>query len=314
MRKLLSYVVLILIAVGSFVCLFNTFYGKGYSNKIVNIVFTTDINYKDYLKTTLRSAIANKNKDSVYNINILCVDLTESERKKFKKFTSKNVRINLIPVTLKSIEHVGNYKISYKITRADLFKFFMPELFPDLDKILYIDADTAIVGDLTKLYNTYLGNKFIGAVYKCTKEKKNDHLYDKFYYMRKFRRYNCGVILFNLKQWRENDITNKLIDEKNKGTERRLMTQNVFNRVITPDKVRRLSPRNNIFTQWESPRFKSYHFWLSFFPYCITGCSFDSLVKTGTIIHYVDYNKPWDYKDRGVSQYWLQYVKEEDYK
>ena len=40
-------------------------------SKTVNIVFTTDTKYKEYLKVAIKSAIVNKNKDSVYNIIIL---------------------------------------------------------------------------------------------------------------------------------------------------------------------------------------------------------------------------------------------------
>ena len=41
------------------------------NNKTANIVFTSDAEYKNYLKVALKSAIMNKKADSIYNINIL---------------------------------------------------------------------------------------------------------------------------------------------------------------------------------------------------------------------------------------------------
>ena len=315
MKKQSVILILLLIFAGlaCFIYLSNYFGGKNYSNKVVNIVFTTDMNYKNYLKTTIRSAIANKRKDSVYNINILCVDLPQSEREKFKTLESENVNINPIPLSLEAIKDVGNYKISYNVTRADLFKFFMPELFPNLDKILYIDADTIIIGDLTKLYNTDIRKKYLGVVDKCLKTRETGILYNRYRFSKKIRKYNCGVLLYNLKLWRKHDITKKLVEVKNKGLDRRLMTQNVFNNVLTSDKVKHLSPVYNIFVQWDTSYFKGAKLRDAYFPYCITDCSFDDFVKRGVIIHYLDDNKPWNYRKKSVSKYWLQYEKREDY-
>lgn len=283
-------------------------------NNVVNIVFTTDINYKDYLKTTLRSAIANKNENSVYNINIICVDLPKIEQEKFKKFETKNVHINPVSVSLKDIKDVGDYEIEYFVTRADLFKFFMPELFPKLDKILYIDADTVIMKDLTELYNTDLGNKFIGVVNKPLKEFGSVTLFNHDF-PAKVREYNCGVILMNLKLWREHNITKALIDEKNEEKDKELMTQSAFNAVLTQDKIKKLSPVNNIFTEWKDEgTFRSYHFWFAYFPYCIKGCNFKSLLKDAVIIHYISSNKPWNHREDDISKYWLKYEHKEDYK
>lgn len=283
-------------------------------NRIVNIVFTTDNNYKDYLKTAIRSAIANKNKDSVYNINIICVDLPKSEQDKFKKFETKNVHINPVSVSLKDIKDVGDYEIEYFVTRADLFKFFMPELFPKLDKILYIDADTVIMKDLTKLYNTNLGNKFIGVVNKPLKEFGSIKLFNH-EFPAKVWVYNCGVILINLKLWREYDITEALVNEKNEKNDNELMTQNVFNAVLTQNKIKKLSPINNVFTEWKDEgSFKNYHFWLAYFPYCIKGCNFKSLLEDAVIIHYLSFDKPWKNRNNDIAKYWLKYENKEDYK
>ena len=309
---LLTIICLLIIACLIFYCKNNS---KN-ENKIINIVFTTDINYKDYLKTTIRSAIANKNEDSVYNINIICVDLPKSEEDKFRKFESKNVHINPVSVSLEDIKDVGNYEVSYFVTRADLFKFFIPELFPKLDKILYIDVDVAIMKDLTDLYNTDLKDKFMAVVNKPIMEYSAEGytIFGK-YFPKRERHYNCGVMLLNLKLWRENDITQALVDEKNEKNETDLMTQYVFNTVLPQSKIKSLAPINNVFTQWDDVMFKKYHFWFAYLPYCITGvkCSYKNLIKDAVIIHYLDSQKPWKFRENNTSKYWLQYEKKEDY-
>lgn len=45
------------------------------------------------------------------------------------------------------------------------YRLFIPELFPQYDKAIYIDSDTVVNDDIAKLYNTKLGNNLFGA---CT--------------------------------------------------------------------------------------------------------------------------------------------------
>ena len=316
-KKIIFCTIFLCICIISFIYLFlflseNT--KKTDSNKTVNVVFTTDVNYKNYLKTTLRSAIASKNPDSVYNINILCVDLSKKDCNEYKKFEAKNVNINLVPVNLDSIKDVGNYEIEYRVTRADLFKFFMPDLFPDLDKILYIDVDTAIVKDLTDLYNTDLKDKFIAVVNKPIEDYDTILIRGKFY-PKKVRKYNCGVILYNLNLWRKYGISKKLVHKKNIDEERELMTQNIFNNVLPQNKIVKLAPIYNVMIQWyDVAMYKRYFSVFAYFPYCVLhSCRFEKLLDNAVIIHYLDREKAWERRN-DLSNYWLKYVKDEDYK
>lgn len=269
------------------------------SVKPINIVFTTDINYKNYLKTTINSAVKNKNKDSVYNINIIGVDLNNEQLKVFKSFESDNVHINLMPLPLNMLNGIGMYKIDYHVTRADLFKFLMPDLFPNLDKILYIDVDTVILKDLSDLYNTNIGNKYIGVVHKSDSvfiwEKRLWYWVHKPYY-----EYNCGVILYNLKQWRKKNLKNLLIENKNTDQYKGLMSQYTFNNVITKENVFYLSPIYNVLIQWDKELFERNNFKKAYKPYLNKINSIDELYENAVIIHYADKIKPWDAEGKKI--------------
>jgi len=219
-------------------------------NKTVNIVFNTDFNYKDYTKVAIKSAIENKNPDTIYVINILCVDLTQKQRDEFNEFQSKNVYVNTIPLNLSSISNIGNYEVSNHVSRADLFKFLIPDIFKDLDKILYIDSDTLILGDLTKLYNTNVSRYYLAAVMHYVGEGEfrkvsADGTVKKY----GGRTYNCGVLLYNLKKWRDDDIKTKLIEAKSNDFIRDLVTQRAFNEVMPYDKIKSLPQIYNFYSR-----------------------------------------------------------------
>ena len=130
----------------------------------VYLLFNTDRNYKEYTKIAMKSAIENKNYDSVYHIDVLCVDMKEKECIEFKSLSKENVEIRVFPEKLSSIAHIGQYETDKYVTRTDLFKFKFTELFPDRGKVLYIDSDTLIRKDLKKLYNTNISKFYLGVV------------------------------------------------------------------------------------------------------------------------------------------------------
>ena len=276
-----------------------------YNLNPINIVYTTDKNYKDYLKVSLNSLVRNKNKHSIYNINILCVNLTPTESRYYYSYNSDKVHVNVIDMDLNTIKNVGNYEINYHVTRADLFKFFMPEIFPELNKILYLDVDTIILKDVSKLYYTNLGNKYLGVVTKCI---PNHRTYQKFgkNKIKKVYEYNCGVMLYNLKKWRKNNITNQLVEAKNNDETRNLMTQKVFNEVLGPNKIKRLSPIYNVLTQWDEKMFEYCEFRRVNWRFCTTIFSSEDLFRKAVIIHYVDQNKPWK-QNVPYGQIWEKY-------
>ena len=164
------------------------------ADKNIYIVYTTDRNYIPYTKTAVKSAAVNKKPSSRYRISILCVDLTPEERESFKTLETKNVSIKTIPLSIESVQNIAHNPVrKIHISKADLFKFYMAEIFPHIDKILYLDSDTIVRKDLSELFNTDIKDYYLAAAKRPGDE------------------YNCGVLLYNLKKWREDNIKDKLI-------------------------------------------------------------------------------------------------------
>ena len=279
-------------------------------NKTAKIVFTTDKTYQDYLKVTIKSAIENKNADSIYDISILSVDLSTEEMQYFKNMSAKNVTISTIPLEVSSLK-VGNFPIANKrVSRADLFKFFMPEIFEDCDRILYIDSDTLILGDLLDLYNTNMHGKCLGAVIKYVPKYSWIKIIPRIWYVKSVKYdYNCGVMLMDLKQMRKYHITEKLIKAKNTDNNRILMTQDAFNTVIPAKKSYHLSPVYNFITRWRDRDFKSKYFKTIYAPYLDDVNSMAELQKQAIIVHYAGIVKPWNTKGVRFETQWWKYAK-----
>ena len=279
--------------------------------KVVNIyvVFNTDRNYKEYTKVALKSAIENKNPYSVYNIKILCVDLTEKERDEFKDFEARRVKISTVPLKLDSIKNIGKHKIDHYVSRADLFKFFMPEIFPELNKILYIDSDTIILHDLSKLYHTNISRYPLAAVKKNDASVEWEKNEDGSMRVNRIYSYNCGVLLFNLKNMRDNFLTTELIISKNKDKKSKLVTQNSFNDVIPINTIKLLSPIYNTYSRWSSSDFDNWDFKEIYSPFLDNIIDMNDLREHAVIVHFAGAQKPWFNNEIYFADLWWKYAR-----
>ena len=279
-----------------------------YKNHNINIVFTTDINYVPFTKVAIKSAIINKNKDSVYNINVLCVDLPNSECKSFENLKAENANIYTKPLKLESISHIGNYKMEHYVTRADLFKFLMPDIFPELDKILYIDSDVMIQKDLANLYNTDVTDYYLGAVRKFISPTIDVFLFANIFARIEITHYNCGVLLLNLDKLRKDNIKEKLIYAKNHDMFRRLQTQQSFNDVIPYKTTKHLSPIYNAITRISDLDFYMLNFRSLYKPYLNKIYSTNELFDQAVIIHFAGEEKPWNTRNIRYFKQWWNYA------
>lgn len=87
---------------------------------------------------------------------------------------------------------------------------YFQDLLP-VDKVLLLEGDQIVTGNLSELYNIDITNYYIAAV-----DDLQSSAYKKKIGMKTTSPYvNCGMILYNLKKWREDRITEKITEVLN---------------------------------------------------------------------------------------------------
>ncbi|KAM0912113.1 hypothetical protein ACQ4PT_013017 [Festuca glaucescens] len=94
-------------------------------------------------------------------------------------------------------------------------RFYLPEIFPRLNKVLFLDDDIVVQQDLSPLWSIDLKGKVNGAVQTCGEVF---HRFDRYLNFsnpliaKKFDRRACdwayGMNMFDLSEWRKQNITN----------------------------------------------------------------------------------------------------------
>lgn len=180
-------------------------------NREIPIFFTIDDGYAPFLAVALNSAIKNSNPQRRYNAIVLHQDLNETNIAKLKSLETENFKISLTPMKANFDaldDRMSNRLRCDYFTLTIYFRLFIPAMFPQYDKGIYIDSDVVLTSDIAELYDIEIGDNLIGAcndlsiadipplvAYTENAVGVNKHEY-----------INSGVLLMNLKQMREVDL------------------------------------------------------------------------------------------------------------
>ncbi len=185
-----------------------------------NICYALDSNYTEQLSVSLVSILKNSTKEEKFNVYVLDGGLTDEDKQKITELKEvKDFNLNFVRVNPKDFKECPLLKNTnkkfdfYHVTLPTYFRFKLPSLLPNVDKILYLDCDILARTPLEELYNTDVKKYATAMISDVESEKEAKRLNIKKYY-------NAGVMLLNLDYWRKNDIEKKLFDYtvKNKKT------------------------------------------------------------------------------------------------
>ena len=176
--------------------------------KTIPIFFAIDADYAPYLSVAIASLIDNASNDYNYNIHVIYESIREESIKKLKTLETDNVKI-IFSEMKNELESITNRKEN--LLRTDLFtltiyyRIFIPFMFKEYDKAIYIDSDTCIPGDISELYNIDLGDNLFGGCNDISCQD-NEILCEYFETNTgaNIKEYiNSGVLLMNMKKLRE---------------------------------------------------------------------------------------------------------------
>ena len=183
---------------------------RQFEENSINICLASDRNYIKYLAVTLYSIKKNALSNRCYDVNILTPSLNARESKVLTSFSDSNFKIRLFrtnEIIPNELLNNPNAQGSGHITNAAFYRLFIPLIFNQYDKILYLDSDLVVNADVAALFDVditgyliagvrdvelirwYLNDQFIREY--IDKKLQHNDVYD---YI------NSGVLLINIKE------------------------------------------------------------------------------------------------------------------
>lgn len=186
-------------------------------DEIIPVFFSVDNGYAPFLSVALTSIIRNASKKCRYKAIVLYLDLSIQNQRKLAALSTDNFEIQFVPMgnRLESITNqaCNRLRCDY-FTLTIFFRLFIPMMFPEFDKGIYLDSDIVVPGDISELYHTELGENLIGAaadhsvvdVPQLAKYMEYGVGVEKHHYI------NSGVLLMNLRRLREVQLERRFLE------------------------------------------------------------------------------------------------------
>ncbi len=262
---------------------------KGHKNlNEIPIFFSTDNNYLPFLDVAIRSLIKNASKQYKYRIVVLNTGLDDAKVQKIKSAENENFIIDFVDISCAVDDIAHKLPIKSHFGLATWYRLFIQSLFPEYDKILYLDCDIVVLGDISKLYHTDLeGNTIGGVVENWILNSPIFSLYTKEavgvenkYYI------NAGIMIMDLAKFREQKVEERFVD---------LINTYNFN-VIDPDQ--------SYINYLCQGKIKYLPFSWNRTPLEMVEC------ESPQIVHYALGIKPWQNKDMFLGYYFWENAKD----
>lgn len=259
----------------------------------IPIFYACDDGFVKYMMVSMKSLITNASMLHRYHIYILHTHISQENKEKILRLADFRFEITFEDVSDRLAVIEKDLFVRDYYSKTTYYRLFLSEMFPRLDKAIYIDADTIVTGDISKMYKYELGNHFIGAVRDqvIAQTETFQEYVENVLGVEESSYFNAGVVLINCKAFRKNHVLKKFVELLNTYTFGVAQDQDYLN-IICKNKVLWMD------NKWNVQAFGR------------IACN----EKDICLVHYNLNNKPWHYKDCNLAEYFWQYAKEtEDY-
>ena len=175
-------------------------------NQTIPIFFAVDNSYIPFLAVTLQSLIDNSSINHFYDIKILYTKLSYENQNSIKnRYGCKNIKIEFVDLNRYLFNYDDKFYTRDYYSKTTYFRIFIPDLYPEYDKAIYLDSDMVILTDIAKLYDIDIKNNLLGVVSDGTvaTTPQFQEYVEKVVGMSSYKYYfNAGMLLMNLDELR----------------------------------------------------------------------------------------------------------------
>lgn len=252
---------------------------------MIHISFGIDDKFVMPCGVTMTSICENNKLEDITFHLLVAPEFMEKSREALRKIAvdkyGKKIEFHNVSVDL-----LKDCPLDQKATNGKIstyFRFLLPLILPDLDKVIYLDSDLVIRGALVDFWNIDLTGVAIGA---CPDECGDDiREFNRLQYDCSIGKFNAGVLILNLEYWRSHNVLNRLFEFAAYHPGLPGQDQDCLNVVLRNEK-KTLDIRYNLQENLLVPLGRI----------LISRHRFDELeeaIKNPCIIHYTNSIKPW---------------------
>ena len=174
------------------------------------IVYNADERFAEIFATSVVSLFENNQEAESITVYLIENHISNESKEKFQQLAARYGR-EIITLPMPDIEKLAgvNVVIPQYNRMATCGRLFIASLLPNsVDKVVYVDSDTIFLGSIAKIWDTDISGYAIGMTdcpqnmsFRTQLELPREGVYC-----------NSGLLLINLKKWREIDAEKRFLE------------------------------------------------------------------------------------------------------
>lgn len=131
-------------------------------HNLVSVVIASDNNYVPHLAALILSICDNFTGKRDLDLLVLDGGITQENQRLLIRLVSgiSGVQLSFIPM----MDEFQDYFVHMHFSRTTFYRLVLEKLLPSRNKVIYVDCDTIVLGDLAELWDLDLGDKPLAAV------------------------------------------------------------------------------------------------------------------------------------------------------
>jgi len=206
------------------------------------IAFATDDRYAPYTGIAVQSLC--EKTGGKLRIIILEDKVSDISKTKLEEIVNKHSHVTLEWITVDAETLFADFTLIRDITLSAYSRFLLPKLFPEEERLVYVDGDVVFLGDVSKIIYELEDNHVIAAAVA----PQNDfvrNLCNNLGISKSHRWFYSGCLVINCRLWKERRIYKKIFEaQKEHCDEIHFGDQDLLNIVFD----NKYSPLNEIYS------------------------------------------------------------------
>ncbi len=212
---------------------------------MIPVFLASDEKFAKYMAVTIESIVSGT--EEAIEFYVLDGGITKSSKKRITQMLENSLhKIEFLNIDMK---YFKNFPVKRHFSINAYFRYLIPVLKPEFKKVLYVDTDMIVNGNIKEIYDIEMQNYGISAVpyldefynkgmyldYKKDFDIPQEHLY-----------FNSGLLLINCDYWRKNKIVDLLFKKTDELKEKlQAPDQDILN-ILFINNYKKLDDKYNI--------------------------------------------------------------------
>ncbi len=258
------------------------------TNDKIHIFYACDDNFVKFTIVSFESMKKNASRDHQYHIHVLHTNVANETEQTLLGMADENFTVSFDNVSSYLDGLCETLPIRDYYSNTTYYRMFIADMFPELDKVIYIDSDTIVQGDISKLFAYDVSNYDVAACHEQAMVQIDvyGNYVEKNLGIDRNAFFNAGILLINCRRFREYKVLENFVRLLGIYNFRVTQDEDYLN-IICRDHVLWLPQTWNTEVIGEIP-----------YP-----------IEEANIIHYIMVSKPWHYEDCRYGDIFWHYAK-----